>query len=74
MSGPLSAPSWSPAPVVSARIILSPKLGDGGQNITLCFKAVDSADQAALRSVPLEQAVVSAELCVHVLVVSCIYR
>jgi hypothetical protein len=73
-SAPPTLPSWRPIPVVSARIAFSPQLEDGGQNITLCFKAVDSAGQAARGPVSLVQMGMDAGLCVQVMVVSCIYR
>ena len=74
ISGPPIAPSWRPVPTVSALLSFSPQLGDGGQNITLCFKALDSAGQAATGSVSQEQAAMGAGLCVQVMVVSCIYK
>ena len=73
-SGPPTLPSWRPIPIVSARISFSPQLEDGGQNITLCFKAVDSGGQPARGSVSVQQMEMDAALCVQIMVVSCIYR
>ena len=74
LSAPPTFPPWRPIPTVSARVSFAPQLGDGGQNITLCFKVVDAAGQAARGAVSLQQAAMGAGLCVQVAIVSCIYR